>query len=153
MLTEDRLVRTTVQKAPRERFELSTRRLIPARRDSTVEQLLAYPACRLHAFDLPLAGHGGGSCGLWLFPDHSPRAVFVRERGVAAARIVVLGHAALRLVADTHVEPASGVLENVNPKTRRFGIQAPRGGLNSIQGLLNAEPYRLRGYVERQSSP
>ena len=44
-------------KTPRVGFEPTTDRLIPARRDSTIEQLFADPAGGFHGFDLPLAAY------------------------------------------------------------------------------------------------
>ncbi len=48
-----------VTQTPRVGFEPTTDRLIPARRDSTIEQLLADPAGGFHGFDLPLAAYRG----------------------------------------------------------------------------------------------
>src|SRR5919109_114047 len=53
-----------VVQAPRVGFEPTTRRLIPARRDSTVEQIVSDPAGRSHTLDLLFPSHGRSS--IWM---------------------------------------------------------------------------------------
>ena len=65
--------------APETGLEPVTRRLIPTCRDSTIEQLLAYPTGGFHAFDLPFAGQGQRSRGVFLTPDQFPRTILAGE--------------------------------------------------------------------------
>ena len=62
--------------APETGLEPVTRRLIPTRRDSTIEQLFSNPLGRFHPFDLALSGHGQGARWVRLAPDQLPGAIF-----------------------------------------------------------------------------
>ena len=65
--------------APETGLEPVTRRLIPTRRDSTIEQMFANPFGGFHGFDLALSSHRRSSRGMFFGPNQNPWAVFTCE--------------------------------------------------------------------------
>jgi hypothetical protein len=129
---------TLDRSTPRVGFEPTTRRLIPTRRDSTVEQVLANPTRRFHTLDLSFACHCGATGRVWLGPNEAPRAILVCERKVTSDGVVVFRETANRIVAGTDVESPSTVLQDVDPTSNLLVFQAPRVGFEPTTRRLTA---------------
>src|SRR5438045_1427175 len=65
--------------APETGLEPVTRRLIPTRRDSAIEQVFSNPTGRFHTLDLPLSFHRDGACAVFFTPNQLPGTVLTCE--------------------------------------------------------------------------
>ena len=71
-------------------LEPTTSRLIPTRRDSSIEQIVADPLGGFHFLDSTFSKDGGGSGGMGFRPGQRPRPVFVCERLRPDAGVIML---------------------------------------------------------------
>jgi hypothetical protein len=101
--------------APEVGLEPTTSRLIPTSRDSTIEQNLANPSCRLHSLDLTLPCHRRRSCGVFFAPDQIPWTVLAREFTIRLVRAIVGVQPGGQIIRLANVEFAAGVLKDVHP--------------------------------------
>src|SRR5438309_2304202 len=102
--------------APEVGLEPTTTRLIPTRRDSTIEQGFSYPLGRLHSLNLPLPQHGGAPSRMLFCPDHSPRSILARElsRHIVDSIVICQTHSQIICVPD--VEFVGFIFQYISPK-------------------------------------
>ena len=82
-------------------------------------------------------------------PDEFPGPVFERVLRVRGRWLVVLIEQPTQFIRLADVKSAKGIFQHVNPEWANLGIQAPRGGLNSIQGSLNRPLRDWMAYYQR----
>jgi len=125
--------------APEVGLEPTTTRLIPTRRDSTIEQLLSNPACGFHGFDLPLSSHGGGSRRMLLAPDHFPGPILPRKDTHDLIGAVVGAKPLLGVCGVANIEFPPAVLQNVSPEhiPSPCSKSGPRGRTQTYNHTVN----------------
>ena len=96
-------------------IEPATHRLIPTRRDSTIEQDFSNPASGLHPLDQTLSKHRRSSRWMRFTPHQLPRAVLAREFAVELVQSVVRAKPTLEVVSVADIEMTRRILEDVNP--------------------------------------